>query len=81
MFGWFKKKPVDYTGYVNHAEVSATVSELRKKMVQSEAWRQDYDFTARLTPEQIDNVVMWLNTWEQLKDTAIPIRFKEDFSK
>jgi len=34
-----------------------------------------------LTNEQIDVVINWMNTWEQLKDTAIPIRFKEDFTK
>ena len=34
-----------------------------------------------LTHEQIDVVINWMNTWEQLKDTAIPIRFKEDFTK
>src|SRR5690349_13659650 len=25
------------------------------------------------------NVINWMNTWEQMRDTAIPIRFKEDF--
>ncbi len=34
-----------------------------------------------LSNEQIDAVVAWMNTWEQLKDTVIPIRFKEDFIK
>lgn len=34
----------------------------------------------KLTPEQIEAVVAWMNEWEQLKDTVIPIRFKEDFS-
>lgn len=33
-----------------------------------------------LTPEQIKSVISWMNTWEQLKNTAIPLRFKEDFS-
>jgi hypothetical protein len=28
----------------------------------------------------VDNVIAWMNTWEQLRGTAIPIRFKEDFS-
>lgn len=28
----------------------------------------------------IKKVVEWMNTWEQLKDTSIPIRFKEDFT-
>lgn len=32
-----------------------------------------------LSPEQIEAVIQWMNTWEQLKDTAIPMRFKEDF--
>lgn len=32
-----------------------------------------------LSPEQIQAVIEWMNTWEQLKDTAIPMRFKEDF--
>ena len=34
-----------------------------------------------LTYNQIDAVIDWMNTWEQLKNTAIPIRFKEDFTK
>lgn len=32
-----------------------------------------------LTKEQIQAVINWMNTWDQLKDTAIPLRFKEDF--
>ena len=35
----------------------------------------------KLKAEQIDEVVRWMNTWEQLKDTAIPIRFKEYYSE
>lgn len=27
----------------------------------------------------VDVVIAWMNEWEQLKDTSIPIRFKEDF--
>ena len=34
-----------------------------------------------LTQDQIDAVVDWMNNWEQLKDTAIPLRFKEDWTK
>lgn len=34
-----------------------------------------------LTKEQIDAVIIWMNSWEQLKDTVIPIRFKEHFTK
>ena len=34
-----------------------------------------------LTEKQIDAVIDWMNNWQQLKDTAIPIRFKEDCSK
>jgi hypothetical protein len=33
----------------------------------------------QLTHEQIETVINWMNGWEQLKDTAIPIRFKADF--
>ena len=33
----------------------------------------------QLTNEQIKAIIEWLNSWEQLKDTAIPLRFKEDF--
>ena len=32
-----------------------------------------------LTKEQILEVVDWMNSWEQMRGTAIPIRFKEDF--
>lgn len=34
-----------------------------------------------LTKEQLDAQVDWLNTWDQLRDTAIPMRFYEQFSK
>ncbi len=34
-----------------------------------------------LNKEQIQKVIDWMNTWEQLKDTAIPLRFKEEFTK
>lgn len=34
-----------------------------------------------LTKEQLEAQVEWLNTWEQLRDTAIPLRFYEKFSK
>jgi hypothetical protein len=33
----------------------------------------------KLIPEQIDVIVEWLNQWNVIKDTAIPLRFKEDF--
>lgn len=33
-----------------------------------------------LTPAQIMSVVEWLNLYEQLRETVIPMRFKEDFS-
>lgn len=35
----------------------------------------------KLNDKQIEAVIEWMNTWEQLKDTSIPIRFKEEFSK
>lgn len=35
----------------------------------------------KLTDEQINGVINWMNQWEQLKGTAIPIRFKEDFTE
>lgn len=34
----------------------------------------------QLTKEQIQAVVDWMNEWDQLKNTSIPIRFKEDFT-
>ncbi|NQZ74535.1 MAG: hypothetical protein HRT61_00225, partial [Ekhidna sp.] len=34
-----------------------------------------------LTQDQIDAVIDWMNNWEQLKDTAIPLRFKQDWEK
>ena len=40
-----------------------------------------FDFSsANLSDLQIEKVIEWMNTWEQLKDSAIPIRFKEDFT-
>lgn len=35
----------------------------------------------KLTKEQVNEVIKWMETWEQLKGTAIPIRFKEDFTE
>ena len=35
---------------------------------------------SQLSEEQIQAVIDWMNTWEQLRGTAIPIRFEEDFS-
>lgn len=35
----------------------------------------------KLTEEQIEEVFNWLKTWNQLKGTYIPLRFKEDFTK
>ncbi|MCP5063608.1 MAG: hypothetical protein GY936_14270 [Ignavibacteriae bacterium] len=34
-----------------------------------------------ITQDQINAVVDWMNNWEQLKDTAIPLRFKDDWAK
>ena len=34
-----------------------------------------------LSQDQIRFVIDWMNTWEQLRDTAIPLRFKEEFSE
>lgn len=54
-------------------EVNERFNELVKNQMQS-------DFgSANLSDLQIEKVVEWMNTWEQLKDTAIPIRFEEDF--
>jgi hypothetical protein len=36
---------------------------------------------AKLSNEQVEAVVQWMNTWDQLKGTAIPIRFKEDWGE
>lgn len=33
----------------------------------------------KLTDEQIEAVVDWLNEWEWIRGTSVPIRFKEDF--
>lgn len=46
----------------------------------SELTFKTFNFSsANLSDLQIEKVIEWMNTWEQLKDTAIPIRFKEDF--
>ena len=34
-----------------------------------------------LTQDQIQDVIDWMNTWDQLKDTTIPLRFKEYWMK
>ena len=34
-----------------------------------------------LTTDQINAVIKWMNTWEQLRNSSIPMRFKEDFTK
>jgi len=47
----------------------------------SELTFKTFNFSsANLSDLQIEKVIEWMNTWEQLKDTAIPIRFKEDFT-
>ena len=33
-----------------------------------------------LTKKQIKKVIKWMNKWEATAGTAIPIRFKEDFT-
>lgn len=32
-----------------------------------------------LTQQQIDLIFDWMNSYDQLKNTSIPLRFKEDF--
>lgn len=34
-----------------------------------------------MTNQDVQNVVDWLNTWDQLRDGVIPIRFKEHFTR
>ena len=34
-----------------------------------------------LSKTQIDAVVQWMNTWDQLRDTVITMRFREYFQK
>jgi len=34
-----------------------------------------------LTEDQIKAIITWMNSWEQLRDTAIPIRFNEECKK
>lgn len=33
------------------------------------------------TADQIEYIIQWMNSWEQLRGTVIPIRFKEAFSQ
>ena len=69
----FKKRPTFYYTRWKFLEEPKTVkiSELPFKT---------FDFSsANLSDLQIEKVVEWMNTWEQLKDTAIPIRFEENF--
>ncbi len=33
----------------------------------------------KLSKDQIEAVVQWMNTWEQLRGTVIPMRFREDW--
>lgn len=33
-----------------------------------------------LTHNQIEAIIAWMNNWDQLKNTVIPIRFKEDWA-
>ena len=34
-----------------------------------------------LTPDQIEAVIAWMNNWDQLEYTVIPLRFKEEWTK
>lgn len=59
-------RPEDGTNVIKILdELNASIYKLRK--------------TKSLTPQQVERVVEWMNEWNQLKGTAIPIRFKEDF--
>ena len=33
----------------------------------------------RLSQQQVDTIVEWMNGWDQLRGTSIPLRFIEDF--
>jgi hypothetical protein len=35
----------------------------------------------QLSTEQVEAVVQWMYEWEQLRNSAIPMRFREDFTK
>ena len=35
----------------------------------------------KLTDKEVEAVVEWMNTWDQLRGTSIPMRFKEEFSR
>jgi hypothetical protein len=57
-----------------------TIPQLYKLYTKQQSLKQIIKhYTMNLTEDQIQVVIEWMNTWEQLKDTAIPIRFKEDF--
>ncbi len=35
----------------------------------------------QLSTEQVDAVVQWMYEWEELRNSSIPMRFREDFTK
>lgn len=58
-----------------------TIQDIVDKVVELSKEKIQSGFSsANLSDLQIEKVVEWMNTWEQLKDTAIPIRFEEDFT-
>ena len=49
---------------------------LQRKITDSEEVMKNAE---TLSQKQIESVISWMETWEQLRDTSIPIRFREDF--
>jgi len=75
----FNKEVEDISRFYNVRLIEDFLNFKPKKI--SELPFKTFNFSsANLSDLQIEKVIEWMNTWEQLKDTAIPIRFKEDFT-
>lgn len=42
-------------------------------------WKKENQFKKAMTGEQINEVFEWLKTWPQIRNTAIPLKFREEF--
>lgn len=70
----FMKERAERVGEMLKPE-SETLDEAVEALEETSAGIKDLSF------EQLESVVAWMDGWEQLKDTAIPTRFIEDWKK
>lgn len=75
-FPWYEMESKKFDELVNEFNIKEKAIEILSELQK----RRFINPKTPFTTDQIETVIDWMNTWEQLKDTAIPIRFKEDFT-